>query len=115
VGSLRSIGEALRFFGKTDVKPTAKADKWKDEIISGIKAVLKSAAEAPSFVDALYQGIFGDKADGVYPGRAGKNSVITSTAPKNGRLGLRAVEVRKNSARAVKSTRPATLATKRYR
>jgi methylmalonyl-CoA mutase cobalamin-binding domain/chain len=81
VGSLRSIGEALRFFGQTDVKPTAKADAWKDEIISGINAILKSAAEAPSFVEALYQGIFGDKADGVYPGRAGRNSVVVAERP----------------------------------
>jgi len=115
VGSLRSIEEAFRFFGQTDVAPTAKANKWQDEIISGINAVLKSAAEAPSFVDALYQGIFGDKADGVYPGRAGKNSVITSTAPKNGRLGLRPVDGRKKAVRTGKSTRSATLATRRCR
>jgi methylmalonyl-CoA mutase cobalamin-binding domain/chain len=75
VGSLRAIEEAFRFFGATDVAPTPKADAWRDEIISGINRTLKLATEAPSFVDALYQGVFGDKADGVYPGRAGKNSV----------------------------------------
>ncbi len=113
VGSLRSIAEAFRFFGQTDIAPTAKADKWKDEIISGINAVLKSAAEAPSFVDALYQGIFGDKGDGVYPGRAGKNSVITATAPKNGRQSLRPVDGRKKPVRSGKSTRSTTMATRR--
>lgn len=81
VGSLRAIQEAFRFFGGTDVAATAKANDWRDEIICGIKAVLKSAVEAPSFVDALYQGVFGDKADGVYPGRAGKNSVESLRAP----------------------------------
>ena len=82
VGALRSIEEAFRFFGQTDITPTAKADEWRDEIISGINKTLKAVAEAPSFVDALYQGILGDKADGVYPGRAGKNSVIESTPQK---------------------------------
>jgi hypothetical protein len=78
VGSLRAIAEAFRFFGETDVAPTAKADEWRDEIISGINNVLKAASEAPSFVEALYQGVFGNKADGVYPGRAGRNSVAVS-------------------------------------
>jgi methylmalonyl-CoA mutase cobalamin-binding subunit len=81
VGSLRAIGEAFRFFGQTDVAPTAKADQWRDEIISGINRTLKLAAESPSFVDALYRGVFGDKADGVYPGRAGKNSVPENKSP----------------------------------
>jgi hypothetical protein len=81
VGSLRAIEEAFRFFGQTDVAPTAKADEWKEEILSGINRTLKAAAEAPSFVDALYHGVFGDKADGVYPGRAGKNSVQESKTP----------------------------------
>ena len=79
VGSLRSIQEAMRFFGQTDVTPTAKADEWMDEMIAGINQTLKSIAEAPSFVDALYGGLLGDKSDGVYPGRAGKNSVQTLT------------------------------------
>jgi methylmalonyl-CoA mutase cobalamin-binding subunit len=77
VGSLRSIQEAMRFFGQTDVAPTAKADAWRDEIIADINQVLKSVAEAPSFVEALYNGLLGDKNDGVYPGRAGKNSLQT--------------------------------------
>ncbi|HTB82024.1 MAG TPA: cobalamin-dependent protein [Candidatus Sulfotelmatobacter sp.] len=75
VGALRAIQEAFRFFGETDVQPTAKADKWQDEIVAGIKQTLKNAAESSSFVDALYNGVFGDKSDGVYPGRAGKNSI----------------------------------------
>ena len=81
VGALRAIQEAFRFFGETDIHPTAKADKWKDEIVAGIKQTLKNAAESPSFVDAIYNGVFGDKNDGVYPGRAGKNSVQTIKNP----------------------------------
>jgi methylmalonyl-CoA mutase cobalamin-binding subunit len=78
VGALRAIQEAFRFFGETDVQPTIKADKWQEEIVDGIKQTLKNAAESASFVDALYNGVFGDKNDGVYPGRAGKNSIAVA-------------------------------------
>jgi hypothetical protein len=78
VGSLHSIQEAFRFFGETDITPGARAQAWTEELIAGIHQTLKAVAEAPSFVDAVYQGLFGNKEDGVYPGRAGKNSVATS-------------------------------------
>jgi methylmalonyl-CoA mutase cobalamin-binding subunit len=114
VGALRAIEEAFRFFGQTDVAATAKADEWKDDIISGINAVLKQATEAPSFVEALYSGVFGDKADGVYPGRAGRNSV-TETAPakKVGRWDVDPVMARKISLIAAAS--PAASARRRRR
>ena len=76
VGSLRAMEEAFRFFGQTDVAPSDKADEWKEEIISGINRTLKAVANAPSFVDALYSGLLGNKDDGVYPGRAGRESII---------------------------------------
>jgi hypothetical protein len=80
----------MRFFGQTDVTPTSKADEWMDEMIAGINETLKSIAEAPSFVDALYGGLLGDKNDGVYPGRAGKNSVqILPTPPPVPRVTVR--------------------------
>lgn len=78
VGSLRSIEEAFRFFGQTDVTPTAKADGWTEELVAGINRTLKAVAEAPSLVEALYQGLLGDRVDGVYPGRAGRNSVTAT-------------------------------------
>lgn len=81
VGALRSIGEAMRFFGQTDITPSAQASQWMEEIIAGIQGTLKSVAEAPSFVDALYGGLLGGKSDGVYPGRAGRNSVQTLPVP----------------------------------
>ena len=90
VGSLRSIQETMRFFGQTDITPTAKADEWRDELIAAINRTLKSVAEAPSFVDALYGGLMGDKNDGVYPGRAGKNSVqVAPAAPPVPRVPVR--------------------------
>ena len=78
VGSLRSIEEAFRFFGQTEIAPSAKANDWTEELIVGINQTLKAVAEAPSFVEALYQGILGNKEDGVYPGRAGRNSVVAA-------------------------------------
>ena len=75
---------------------------------------LKAVAAAPSFVDALYAGLLGDKADGVYPGRAGKNSII-SGPPANGRLSLARVAVRKKAVLAVKGTPSATIAARRCR
>jgi len=89
VGSLRSIQEAMRFFGQTNITPTAKADEWMEETIAGINHTLKSVAEAPSFVEALYAGLLGNKSDGVYPGRAGKNSVQTVTVPSLPRIAAR--------------------------
>lgn len=97
VGSLRSIQEAMRFFGQTDVAPTAQADEWRDEMIGGINETLKAVAEAPSFVEALYGGLLGDKSDGVYPGRAGRNSVVSKLAA-SADLGLRRIAVRKKPA-----------------
>jgi hypothetical protein len=76
------VQEALRFFGQTGIAPSSKAAEWEEELVQEINATLKKVAEAPSFVDALYQGLLGDKQDGVYPGRAGKNSVVMSEAPR---------------------------------
>ena len=116
VGSLRAIEEAFRFFGETDVAPTAKADEWQEELIAGINQTLKAVAEAPSFVDALYKGILGDKADGVYPGRAGKNSVVTAPKPKAvGRWDMPAAVVRKKPVAPVKLVAPVAGATRRRR
>jgi methylmalonyl-CoA mutase cobalamin-binding subunit len=86
VGALRSIEEAFRFFGQTEIAPSAKAKEWTEELIVGINQTLKAVSEAPSFVEALYQGILGNKEDGVYPGRAGKNSVVVSRHPKTNGL-----------------------------
>jgi len=112
VGSLRAMEEAFRFFGETDVTPTAKAVEWQEEIMAGINRTLQAVSEAPSFVEALYQGILGNKADGVYPGRAGRNSVVTTSKLKtNGHPAP--VVVRKKPAPAVKPVSPVAVATRR--
>ena len=89
VGALRSIEEALRFFGQTDIAPTARAREWMEAMVTGINETLKSVADAPSFVEALYAGLLGDKNDGVYPGRAGKNSLQPAAFPPVPRIAVR--------------------------
>ncbi len=79
-GALHGIGETFRFFGATDIVPGQRVQAWTDQLIAGINKTLMAIAAAPSFVDALYAGLLGNKADGVYPGRAGKNTV--TVAPK---------------------------------
>jgi hypothetical protein len=76
IGALSAIREAFRFFGQTSVAPTAQAQSWTEELRAGITQTLHEVAAAPSFVDALYQGLLGNKDEGVYPGRAGKDSVL---------------------------------------
>jgi len=116
VGSLRAMEEAFRFFGQTDVAPTAQAEVWQQEIMEGIHRTLKNVAAAPSFVEALYQGVLGDKADGVYPGRAGKNSVVTTPKPKPlGRWDMPDPVVRKKPSPAIKLAPPSAMATRRRR
>lgn len=75
VGALRAIREGCRFFGQTQFESSARARQWTEELVAGIQATLKAVAEAPSFVEALYRGVLGTKQDGVYPGRAGRNTV----------------------------------------
>ncbi len=114
VGSLRSMEEAFRFFGETDVAPSTKADEWQEDITTGINRILKAVAEAPSFVEAIYSGLLGNKDDGVYPGRAGKNSVIAKTHG-NGILKLPPAPVRKKPVLTGQSPRPIARAARRRR
>ena len=78
IGTLSAVKESFRFFGKTTMCPSDQALQWKDELKSNIKKTLKQVATASSFVDALYTGILGSKEDGAYPGRFGKNTIISA-------------------------------------
>jgi hypothetical protein len=113
--ALHGIEETFRFFGESDILPGARVKDWTEQLISDINTTLKVVAAAPSFVEALYSGLLGNKEDGVYPGRAGKNSVITVTPPKNGHVGLPRMAVRKKPALAGSASRPATIASRRRR
>ena len=113
--ALHGIEETFRFFGESEILPGEQVKNWTEQLIAGINKTLKAIAEAPSFVDALYSGLLGNKEDGVYPGRAGKNSVITTPPLKNGHLGLPRAVVRKKALPAGSVSRPAAIASRRRR
>ena len=75
IDSLRAFKEGSRFFGSVKMQTTEQAVRWADELTLGIERVLKEVVECGDFVKALYDGILGSKEDGVYPGRAGRNTV----------------------------------------
>lgn len=77
VDTLKATAAALRFWGSAGVVPTAKAGEIADRLHGSILEVLRKTAARGDFVAALYEGIFGDKADGAYPGRAGRDTVET--------------------------------------
>lgn len=77
IDTLRGVEEAFRFLGSDNVRPSSKAEEWKEEMITGITEVLNNVAKKNDFVQSLYDGLLGDKEEGAYPGRTGKGTVIT--------------------------------------
>ena len=77
IDTLRATQASFRFFGHANMEPTENAKKWAEEMEEGIEKVLESVVKNGSFIDALYQGLLGSREDGAYPGRAGRNSVLT--------------------------------------
>lgn len=77
IDTLTALKEAFRFFGSANVLPTESADSMAEKIVAGIVDTLEKAAECESFPEALYAGIYGSTAEGAYPGRGGKDSLIS--------------------------------------
>lgn len=77
IDTLRSVGEGFRFFGQTPLASTPQMEAWRDTIVSGIDSVLDKIVERGDFVQSLYEGILGNREDGAYPGRNGKDTVTT--------------------------------------
>ena len=75
VDTLKSTAAALRFLGETGFPQTPLADSLTSELRDGILKTLKTVAARGDFASALYEGLFGDKNDGAYPGRAGRDTV----------------------------------------
>lgn len=76
IDTLRALKEAFRFFGRAGIQPTDNADKMAEGIVKGIQGVLETIVEKGSYVDSLYDGLLGSVAEGAYPGRAGRDSII---------------------------------------
>lgn len=77
IDTLRAVGEGFRFFGNTRLEPSAQAKAWSREIEEGIEKVLMQVAGRGDFVQALYEGVLGSREEGAYPGRNGKDTVMT--------------------------------------
>lgn len=75
IDTLQAVQEGFRFFGQAGIAPTSQADRYADELVAGIEQVLDEVLATGDFVAALHQGVLGNRADGAYPGRSGKDTV----------------------------------------
>lgn len=75
IDTLRGVDEAFRFLGSDDLRPSSRAEEWKNSMVEGIEEVLDTVARRGDFVQSLYEGLLGSKDEGAYPGRAGKGTV----------------------------------------
>jgi methylmalonyl-CoA mutase cobalamin-binding subunit len=75
VDTLKSVAASLKFFGSSQIAPTARAREMASQLRAGILDTLAKVAERGDFVASLYEGLLGDREDGAYPGRAGKDTV----------------------------------------
>ncbi len=75
VDTLKAMAGALTFMGSSKFSATGKAYEMALDLRAGIMEVLDKVLERGDFVASLYEGIFGDRDDGAYPGRAGRDTV----------------------------------------
>lgn len=76
IDTLRGLQEAFRFFGKAGIQPTSQAEIWANKMVEGITTVLQEVAAREDFTAAIYEGLLGSVAEGAYPGRSGRGSVL---------------------------------------
>ncbi len=77
IDTLTALKESFRFFGSASIKPTEQAAVIAEKIVNGIIDTLEKALEYETFPVALYAGVYGSTAEGAYPGRGGKGTVVT--------------------------------------
>ena len=77
VDTLRAVKDALRFVGNTSFQPTPQSQIIREEIHQQIIDVLKIISERGDFVASIYEGHLGNEEDGLFPGRTGKDTIIT--------------------------------------
>jgi methylmalonyl-CoA mutase cobalamin-binding subunit len=75
VDTLKSVAASLKFFGSTRIAATSRAEEMAADLKKGILETLRRINERGDFVASLYEGLLGDREDGAYPGRAGRDTV----------------------------------------
>jgi hypothetical protein len=73
--SIQTIREAYRFLGDATVRPTAEAERFREDMISRIIATLDAVRQADHLPAAIQAGLLGDTEDGAYPGTFGRGTV----------------------------------------
>jgi methylmalonyl-CoA mutase cobalamin-binding subunit len=80
IDHIRATKDLLRFFGSSEIKPTPHADIYQAKLHQDIITTLQNVAERKDFIASLYEGALGDKEDGLYPGRVGRNTVASNVS-----------------------------------
>jgi glutamate mutase epsilon subunit len=75
VDTLKATAGALSFMGSSKFSPTGRSYEMALHMRAGIMEVLDRVLERGDFIESLYDGLFGDREDGAYPGRAGRDTV----------------------------------------
>lgn len=75
IDTINAVTDAFRFLGDANFQVTNQAEKFTEELIENIKAVLRKVAEKENLPQAIFDGILGDAQDGAYPGTFGKGTV----------------------------------------
>jgi methylmalonyl-CoA mutase cobalamin-binding subunit len=75
IDSIGAVTDAYRFMGETEIKPTPEAERFTEDIIRGIIAVLKEVNTKNNLPEAINGGLLGGKEDGAYPGTFGRRTV----------------------------------------
>lgn len=75
IDTINAVTDAFRFIGDANFQVTNQAEKFTEELIENIKAVLRKVAEKDNLPQAIFDGILGDAQDGAYPGTFGKGTV----------------------------------------
>lgn len=75
--TLIAVGEGFRFFGGAGINPSDRAKQWSEELTIKIEDVVDNVLKTGDFVQAIYDGVLGNREEGAYPGRAGRGTVET--------------------------------------
>jgi len=78
IDTIRAVKDLLRFFGSAGFEPTSREPQIRLLLRERIYEVLRTVANRGDFVASLYEGLLGNQEDGLYPGRAGRGTVIQS-------------------------------------